>query len=244
MATQAASASNVRAAAVRSQHAFYVGAALVAAAVVFLGFARTYYLKEFFGTRPLPLLLHIHGVVMTSWLVLLGVQTTLVATHRTHIHRRLGIAGAFLAVAMLVVGYLAAMYAARTDHAPTGISPLAFLVIPLGDLFVFGAVISAAFYYRRRPELHKRLMLVATISILPAAIARWPWSFVYHRPLAFFLVTDLLLVACVVWDYAKTRRIHPAFLSAGLLLVASHPLRLMLARTDAWMAFARWLTGM
>ncbi len=235
--------SPVRVQSARRPHLFYPAMALFVAAVVFVGFARTYYLKEFFGTRPLPLLLHVHGFIMTCWLGLLVVQTTLVATRRTHIHRRLGVAGGILAIAIVVIGSSVAIHAVRAGHAPTGRSPLAFLVIPLGDIGVFATLVAAGFYYRRRPELHKRLMLVATIAILPAGIARWPLSLVAHQSLRFFAATDLILLGCIAYDYFKTRRLSPAYFWGGLLLVASHPLRLMLAHTATWMTFAHWITG-
>ncbi|HEV2617498.1 MAG TPA: hypothetical protein VGU63_12910 [Candidatus Acidoferrales bacterium] len=78
---------------------FYTWVAVAAALVVFAGFARTYYLKEFFGTRSLALLLHVHGLVMTLWFLLFLVQVRLVAAHRTDLHRRLGVFGALLAQA-------------------------------------------------------------------------------------------------------------------------------------------------
>jgi len=240
MATQAAPG---RVQPAQRSRAFYPSVAVMAAIVIFVGFARTYYLKEFFGTPSLPLLLHVHGLVMTCWMVLLMVQTTLVATHRTSVHRRLGVAGGVLAVAVVALGTAVAIYAARNAHAPTGIPPLAFLAVPFGDVVVFSALVGAGFYFRRRPELHKRLMLVATIAILPPGIARWPVPWNVHTPLIFFGVADLILIGCVIYDYVKTRRLNPAYLWGGLLLIASHPLRLMLAGTAAWITFAHWITG-
>jgi len=222
---------------------FYPGMAILAAAAIFAGFARTYYLKELFGTPTLPLLLHVHGLVMTAWLVLFLTQTFLVASHRVQIHRRLGVAGGIIALAIVPIGILTAIHAVRVGHAPTGASPLSFLAIPLGDIAVFSTLVGAALYYRRRPDLHKRLMLVATIAILPPGIARWPVTFVAHVPLMFFGVADLVLIGCVLYDWTKTRRLSPAFLWGGILLIASHPLRLMISRTAMWLSLAHWLTG-
>jgi uncharacterized membrane protein len=228
---------------VQRSRTFYPAMAALAAVVVFVGFARTYYLKEFFGSPPLPLLLHVHGFVMSCWIGLLLVQTTLIAAHRTHLHRRVGIAGGVLAIAVAATGVAAAIRSVRLGRAPAGGSPSAFLAIPLGDIFVFSVLVAAALYFRRRPELHKRLMLIGTIAILPAAIARWPWPLIAHQPPRFFLVTDLLLIGCIAYDCARTRRLSPAYLWAGLLLIASHPLRLMFAGSAAWTAFAHWITG-
>lgn len=242
MATQAATSPRVQAKP-RAQW-FYPAMAAIAAIVIFAGFARTYYLKEWFGTPSLPWLLHLHGALMTAWIALFLGQTLLVESGRTDIHRRLGVFGGMLAAAIVVVGPMVAVHAARLGHSPgPAINPLAFMVVPLGDIVVFAVLVGAALYLRRRPELHKRLMLVATIAILGAGVGRWPVSPAMKTPLLFFGVPDLILLGCIAYDYAKTRRLNPAFLWGGLLLIASHPLRLMLSGTAAWMSFAHWITG-
>jgi len=241
MATQVAP---VRVRPAQRTRVFYPSIAILAAIIIFVGFARTYYLKELFGTPSLPVVLHIHGLIMTTWMLLLIVQTFLVAAHRTDLHRRLGVAGGVVAAAVAVMGVTAAIYSARQGHAPTGVPALAFLAVPLGDVVVFSTLVAAGFYYRRRPELHKRLMLIATLAILPPGIARWPiLDSVIHTPFIFFGVADLILLGCIAYDVAKTRRLNPAYLWGGLLLIASHPLRLLLAGTTAWMTFAHWITG-
>ncbi len=218
--------------------------AVFAAAVIVLGFARTYYLKEIFGAPPLPWLVHLHGALMTAWIALFIGQTLLVEKGRTDIHRRLGALGAALAMAIVVVGPAVAVHGVRAGrHAVPGVDPLAFMAVPFGDIVVFGTLVAAALHYRRRPELHKRLMLVAVITILPPGVARWPVPPAFRGPLLFFGLPDLVLIACILYDYAKTRRLNPAFVWGGLLLIVSHPLRLMLSHTGAWMSFAHWITG-
>jgi hypothetical protein len=233
--------SPVRVQAARHVGLFYPTMAVLAALIIFIGFAPTYYLRELFGGPALPLLLHLHGAAMTCWMALLIAQASLVAARRTDIHRRLGVFGGILAITIAVIGVSVAIRAARLGHAPAGPSPLAFLAIPLGDIFVFSTLVAAAFWYRKRPELHKRLMLVATIAILPPGLARWPFR--PHGPLMFFGIADLILICCFTYDYLKTRRFSPAYLWGGLLLIASHPLRLLLSGTTAWMTFAHWITG-
>ncbi len=227
----------------RRERIFYTGMAVAVAATVFAGFSRTYYLKPYFGAPPLTLLLHLHGIVFTSWLVLYLTQTVLVAAKRIDVHRRLGIIGAVIAVLMVVVGATTAIIRAKQGATPAaGIPPLVFLVIPLADMFVFSCLIGAGFYFRRRPDIHKRLMLLATISILAAAIARLPFAFLQAGPPAFFGVTDLFIVVCLLYDLLARGRIHRATAWGGLLIVASQPLRLMIGSTHAWLAFATWLT--
>jgi len=144
---------------------------------------------------------------------------------------------------MVLIGTITAVIRAQQGATPTeGLSPLVFLVIPLADMLVFAILIGAGFYFRRQPDVHKRLMLLATISILAAAIARLPFAFLQAGPPAFFGVTDLFIAACFVYDLITRGRIHRATALGGLLIVASQPLRLMIGGTDAWIAFATWLT--
>jgi hypothetical protein len=223
----------------RRARRFYVGMAIAIAILVFAGFSRTYFLKSYFGSPNLSLLLHIHGVVFTTWVLFLLAQTTLVATGRTYIHRRMGVAGAVLAVLLVVVGSLTAILRVKGGSAPVpGVSGLSFLAIPLFDMLLFAILVGAALYFRRRLEAHKRLMLLATITLLGAPIARFHWG----GPPTFFGLSDLFIVAMLVYDLATRRKIHPATLWGGLLIVASQPLRLMISGTPAWLAFAGWLT--
>lgn len=229
----------------RRERWFYIGMSIALVITVFAGFAPTYYLRPYFNPAPLMPLLHLHGFVFTSWLVLFVTQTTLVAAHRTDIHRRLGVAGGVIAVLMVLLGITTALVRAKQGATPLpGISPLSFLVVPLGDMFVFPILVGAGFYFRRRPDVHKRLMLLATISILAAAIARLPFAIMRAGPPAFFGLTDVFVVACVLYDLVTLRRIHRATALAGLFIVASQPLRLMLGGTHAWLSFAAWLVGL
>ncbi len=223
---------------------FYIAMSIAAVITVFAGFAPTYYLRPYFTGRPLMPLLHVHGIVFSSWLALFFVQTTLVAAHRTDIHRRLGILGGVIATLMIFIGFITAVIRASQGATPVpGVSPLAFLVIPLGDIGMFAILVGAGFYYRRRPDVHKRLMMLATISILAAAVARLPFAIMQAGPPAFFGLTDLFVVACVLYDLITLRRVHRTTILAGLALVASQPLRLMLGGTHIWLAFAGWLTN-
>jgi len=110
-------------------------------------------------------------------------------------------------------------------------------------MLVFASLVGAAFYFRRQPDSHKRLMLLATIAILPAAVARLPFAFIQqYGPLAFFGLADLFIVPCLIYDVITRGRPHRATVLGGALIVASHPLRLVIGNTHAWLAFATWLT--
>jgi hypothetical protein len=228
-----------------SDRPLYLLAAVVVPVIVLLGFARTYYLKGFFATPPLPSrFVHLHGIVMTAWVALFIAQVSLVATRRTKTHQRLGVLGAVLAALVVLVGVLTGLYAAARGVSP-GPPALQFLVVPLGDMLVFAVLIAAALYYRRRLDIHKRLMLLAAIHLLAPAIARIPLDVITNGgALAFFGLTDLCLVAFIAFDTIRHRRLHPAFLWGALFIIVMQPLRIAIAGTDAWLRFASALVAL
>ena len=167
--------------ATRTERRFYVWMAVAATLVVFCGFAPTYFLRSFTvlakypsGTvvsRSLPLLIHAHAIVSAIWLILLIVQTTLVAAGRIDLHRRLGIAGAVIATLVVVLGVMTAIKGAREGWNPGG--PFAdsrgFLVVTLGDILLFAGFVSAGLIFKSSREAHKRLMILGTLAGL-----MWP----------------------------------------------------------------------
>ena len=223
---------------------FYIVMSLAAAAAVLAGFARTYYLRSQFQTTPLPLYLQVHGLVFTSWIALFVAQTTLVAVRRTDLHRRLGWAGAALAATMVPVALTAAILSGRRNVAAgEGDAALTFLTTPFFSMIVFLILVGTAIYFRRRPETHKRLMLVATISILDAAVARWPIALVSATSWAYYALTDVFIVVAVAYDLLSQRRVHREYVLGGLLVLAGQVLRDIAGQTAAWHAFARVLIG-
>ncbi len=222
---------------------FYISISVAMAVTVFVGFAPTFFLKTFSGSPPLSPLLHLHGAAFASWYVILVTQATLIANGRPDIHRRLGLAGFCLAILMVVLGVAAAVMAIRTNHTPPGLDPRSFLVLPFFGITVFGILVGAAFLARKRPETHKRLILLASIAMLDAAISRIPGVFATGGPLAAFGLQDLFVIACIVYDFASRRRIHPAYLFGGLFILAMQPLRIIVMQTPVWLAFGDWIKG-
>jgi hypothetical protein len=227
---------------------FYGGMAITLALTVLTGFAPTYYLR-FLGDGPratlsggpFTSLVHLHGALFTGWVLLFVVQTALVASHRVAVHRRLGVAGAVLAAAMVLVGTSTAIATAARGGAPPGVAPLAFLAIPIFDMVLFATFVTTALVMRRDKEAHKRLMLLAYITIIVAAVARLP-GVLLLGPLAFFGLGYLFIVVAMIYDFLSRRRVHKAYLWGGGLLVASVPLRLMISGTGVWLGFAEFLT--
>jgi hypothetical protein len=142
---------------------------------------------------------------------------------------------------MIAVATMTALAAAKRGSGPAGIPPLAFLAIPLFDMMMFTTFITAALALRRNKEAHKRLMLLAYVSIMGAPAARLP-GVLPLGPLAFYGIGFVFLAAGIIYDLVSRRRVHPAYLWGGTLLVASVPLRLAISGTATWMAIARALT--
>lgn len=223
-------------------HRFFTSMAVAAALVALVGFAPSYYFRAFSDAPPLRGLVHLHGMLATSWLLLFVAQTSLVSAGRTDLHRQLGVAGAVIASLFVVVSYTTAITAARLGVTPPGgPPPLAFLAVPIVTVLSFAVFAALGLPLRRDRETHKRLMLLATMAILPPAFARFRWLGFGGPPVAIG-GTCLFVIACLAYDRKAHGRIHPAFLWGGTLLMLSLPARFALTRTEAWLSVARWLT--
>ena len=223
---------------------FYTSISIAVVGAVFAGFARTYYLRASFQPTPLPLYLKIHGFAFTSWVALFMAQTTLVAARRTDIHRRLGWLGAGLAVLMVVAALAAAIFSGHREvlagHAEQART---FLAVPIFAMLVFPVLVGGAVYYRRYPETHKRLMLLATLSIIDAAVARWPIAWIATTWWAYFALADAFVALAIAYDIIARRRVHPAYIWGGLLILSAQAVRELIGSTAVWEAFARTLIG-
>jgi hypothetical protein len=184
--------------------------------------------------------LNVHGALFTAWALLFIVQTTLVANRRVAVHRRLGVAGAVLAAVMVVVGVRVAITAAARGAAPPGMDPLAFMAVPFFDMVLFTGLVSTALVRRRDKDAHKRLMLLAYVSSIPAAVARLPGVVALGR--AGLSLAFIFIAAGVIYDLVSRRRVHPVYVWGGTLVVLSVPIRLAISGTPAWTAFAGMLT--
>lgn len=241
-------------AAPRADHRLSVYGALAAFAVVFAGFARTYYLKTVFGTPALSWLVHLHGALMTGWFVLFFAQTYLVAAHRVALHRRLGVLGALWAALMVLVGTAVALRSAARDvHRPSagGPPPLQGMGFVLFVLTVFAILVGAALLLRRRKDWHKRLMLISCLSLVGPGLSRIPIPrpslFAFLRtggPFGLFSLDLLLVYACIAWDTRRHRRLQPAFVCGGLLIALEElPFLWIFLSSRAWTQLASRLVS-
>lgn len=204
---------------------------LILLAFVLIGFSRTFYLRPIFKVPAVPWYVYVHGALMTAWIVLLVTQTSLIAARRADLHRRLGIGGAFLAVAVAVSALLLTLTIPSLfqngSPSPNG-QPLPFAVAyPImwgnfGTILLFATMVPTALWMRRRPEVHKRLLLLASFAIVGPAIGRmygFPelWGITASAPLITAIFHALpaasalgLPMTLVAHDLLTMRRLHRA----------------------------------
>src|SRR5262249_11646417 len=156
----------------------------------------------------------LHATLFSSWVLILVAQTALVSAGRTAVHRRLGVVGAVVAAIMTVSGPPLAAGLARRGN-PTGTDPLVVMLRIATAILLFGVLGAIALYWRRRPEIHKRLMLLATVNLLAASVVRWPVAETNPAPFVSGVFLAFIL-AMVVHDIVTRRRPHLATVVGGL----------------------------
>ena len=227
----------------------YVSTSLFFLALVFWTFARTFYLQRFFHAPPLSALLYVHGVVMSGWVVLLVVQTGLIASHHVQWHRWLGVFGAFWAVLLVLFGTVTTLHAAarevRGNTAFAG-SQVTITSLDMLQMLFFAGFVALAIRHRRRPADHKRLMLLTIACMLPDALARLPVSFMSRATeaqlnLRIMMGLDLFVLICVAVDTIWHRRLHPAFAWGASLFLGAFHLALYVTQTQGWVALGKSL---
>jgi hypothetical protein len=218
----------------RFDHRLYAAMALLAAAVVLIGFSRTFYLRAWFDTPPLSALRYAHGVAMTAWYALFLTQVALISRRRVDIHRRLGIAAALAAVVVVGVGVATAIYFVTRVRGNPEESAFAAVVAgyDLVSLLIFALLVGTALALRRRSDIHKRLMTLASMSLLGPPLAR-----VVSDQHALWLTYVLVLLPIAI-DTWRHRRLHPAFGWGGALILVSSRVALHYVASHGWMAFA------
>lgn len=218
---------------------------------VVLGFAPSI-LNTATRKSPLTPFATAHGVVSFAWLLLFLVQTILVATRRIPVHRRVGTAAALLAAILVVLGYLTAITMARRGFDLSGdlhieSDPLLGLINPLGDLVPFVILLSAGYWFRHRGDVHKRLMLLATVGgLMPAPLAHLIGHYPSLNAMGPIIVVPiaLFLFASAAYDRFSLGRVHPvSSWVAAAVFVWDLLLNIVIGPSASWHHFARWLVG-
>ena len=225
----------------RFDHYFFSGTSWLMLLCVVVGFGPTYYLAGMFNA-PLPSrIIHIHGALFSCWILLMIAQNSLAWAGRVDIHRKLGLTGFVLACLMVVVGWTAATDRLVRGTAPAGFDTYFFYIVPMTDMVIFGTLIFFAFRARRDPTAHKRIIYIATMGILIAAIARFRSGWLLHNAPHAQIASDAFLLLLIAYDLWSIHKIHRATLWAGAFLIFVQQIRLPIGRTAAWHAFAAWV---
>lgn len=195
---------------------FFVVLASIAAVIVAVGFARSFYLSNMLhpgesvnGHPAYPLYIYFHGLVLTLWFALFWVQTYFIASGRTATHRKLGMLGVVLAITLVILStevVLRSVARSGADGIPASrLAPVVFS--NLSAMLQFAAFVAVAVWFRHRPDIHKRLMALASISMLAPALGRWPGALTMFPV---FIVVPHLLMYCTLlgYDIATRRRVH------------------------------------
>ncbi|HEV2133510.1 MAG TPA: hypothetical protein VGR47_04550 [Terracidiphilus sp.] len=234
----------------------YTGFALAMIAVSIVGFVPSLVSPEK-RHAPLSLLAATHGLLFFAWQILFLTQSLLIATRRVSLHRRLDLTGVFLFIAMLALGSVTTVSMARRGFDLSGdlkilpqptpgfIDPIAGMLFPLTDLTMFAVLGAAALAFRRRREIHRRLMLFASIILVPAPlqhlIGHNPTLAAVQAPIIMIPI-GMFLFAAVARDFLVERRVHPLTWTLAITMFASGPLRaFVLGPSPAWHRFAAWL---
>lgn len=217
------------------EHRFFWGMSVLMALIIFIGFAPTYFLASLFHADPLPgPIVHIHGAVFTSWIVLLVTQTSLAASGCADIHRRLGILGMALAPVVVVLGVFVANEMLKRLWAEPDFDAKATYAVALSEVLGFGVPVGFAFLLRRKPTVHKRLILIGTIAMMTAGFGRWPLHFLLHKPLPAMMAGFGLLLLLIAYDLVSMRTIHRATALGGTWIVFIELTAVAVGHTDAW----------
>jgi hypothetical protein len=226
----------------RLRRKFYFGLSLLATLIAFVGFWPTYFGPLLAGTVDRPVIIHFHAAVYVGWLLIFVAQTAFAATGHLALHKKVGSYAISYGVLVIVVGLITTlgMFAIRV-RAET---PEAFLSIgPLLDMLVFAPFFALAVYNRRRPALHKRLMVVAMTSLLIAAVARMPFLGSPRILLLEYVIWVSPVLLAMAYDFARRRHIHPVYIVGIIVLtLESRVIRQVSNGTDSWLEVNRWLS--
>ncbi|HEX4243103.1 MAG TPA: hypothetical protein VHZ53_16960 [Steroidobacteraceae bacterium] len=212
----------------------YAAMGILALLVVLIGFSRSFYLRVWFENPPLSALRYLHGALMTAWYTLFVAQVALVSRRRVDLHRRLGMLTAVIAAALVPAAAATAIafltrVRANPDEAATAAVIAGYDFVALS---VFTLLVVTALILRRRSDIHKRLMTLASLSLLGPPLAR-----LVSDQQAVWLTYALVLTPIVI-DTCRHRRLHPAFGWGGALVLLSSEAALRFAVSPQWIDFA------
>jgi hypothetical protein len=227
----------------RADRIFYSAVPIAVAAIVFAGFAPSWFLRPMLGTPqmdPLTVIAAVHGTVFTSWIALTIVQPLLIASGHRSLHRTLGYVGAGIAVAMVVLILLATSASMKAGTPPVFPTPTVFFTINMVGLVTFATIVALAIAKRRDAQAHKRLILLSLTVMMAPALARMP-ALRPWMPFSAFVTPDWVILAGVLYDIRTRGRVHRVWKIGGPLVIASQILMFPLGFTPVMRVLGDWV---
>ena len=209
--------------------------------IIVVGFWPTYFQPIISGTLELKPIVEIHAVVYLGWMVLFVTQTLLVLNRRVNWHRKLGCFAVGYAALMVAVVITALAIRFSDLHAAGEVREAhRSLIISSVDLLLFSGFLTAAIAYRKKAQIHKRLIIVATVVLMGPAVGRM--TFLSAVPLLLLLLHSPILFG-MAFDFAIRRRVHAVYV-IGLIVHLASWARLLLQDSEAWFSFSKWVYGL
>lgn len=230
----------------RAGRRIYVPVGFVCAVIALLGFWPTYFGPLLLKGIPHPLpVIHLHTTVFMAWVFLVITQAWLAASGRVALHMKVGKYGMAWGVVVIIVGWTTAFFMFGERLQAGNLSEAERrLLAPLTDMLFFAPVLAAAWIYRRKPEIHKRLIIVGTTILLIAAVHRMVFLGGRPPPLPQLLAVWLSpILFGMIYDYVKRRTIHPVYLIGIGIVLAMKFGRSWIRQTEGWNTFTSWLAA-
>lgn len=223
----------------------YTAIGVIGIAAILIGFSKTFIIPVANSSFQAPLIIYIHGFFAFSWVVLFLFQAYLIKAEKWNTHMTMGVLGTLIAVGVAVTIPFAGAYQVQKDTAQgVGDGAVSAIVGTLTAALMFISLVFAALHYRKRPDVHKRLMLLATITVLWPAWFRFRHFFpsVPNPEIWFALVlADSLIIVAWIWDKLKNGRIDPTLLYVGSFVIVEQSFEALTYDSEPWRAVARYL---
>lgn len=227
----------------RRKSKFFLIMGIVGLLAIFIGFSKPFIVPISLRTFKAPTSIYVHALFSFSWVLLFTIQAFFIQTKRHRVHIKLGLLGIFVAIGTCITLFPVAKFIVGRD-LNEGLGESAYSssvgLITTGIIFLF--LVSIGLYFRKNVQLHKRLLLLATIVLL------WPaWFRFRHffpnvpRPDIWFgvVLSDTLIVVSWIWDKVQNKHVHAALLYGGLAIIIEQTFEVLMYDSFLWRQFGK-----
>jgi len=227
----------------RNKSSFFLTIGLIGILAILIGFAKPFILPVSSGNFKAPLIIYVHGAFAFSWVLLFTTQSALIKLKNYKMHKTLGLVGFLIALGVAITIIPVGLYAVEKElKQGLGDTAISGIIGNCTSSIMFIALVSAGIFYKKRPQLHKRLLLLSTIVLLWPAWFRFRHYFPsVERPDIWFAVVlaDSLIIISWIWDKMKNGKIHPILFYLGLAIIIEHSLEVIMFDNYLWRITAK-----